>query len=55
LTEWHRVAGVEWSEAVSAIVPAGTPAARGAIGVGESLDMPFRRKVRAYVSLVINP
>jgi hypothetical protein len=54
-TEWHRVAGVEWSEAVSAIVPAGTPAARGAIGVGESIDMPFRRKVRAYVSLVINP
>lgn len=54
-TEWHRVVGVEWSEAVSAIVPAGTPAARGVIGVGESFDTPFRRKVRAYVSLVINP
>jgi hypothetical protein len=53
--EWHRVIGVEWSQSVPAIVPAGTPAARGQIGIGESLDSPFRRKVRAYVSLVVNP
>jgi hypothetical protein len=53
--DWHRVFGVEWSQSVPAIVPAGTPAARGQIGIGESLDAPFRRKVRAYVSLVINP
>ena len=53
--DWHRVVGVEWSQSVPAIVPAGTPAARGQVGIGESLDAPFRRKIRAYVSLVINP
>jgi len=52
---WQRVFGVEWSQSVPAIVPAGTPAARGQIGIGESLDAPFRRKIRAYVSLVLNP
>jgi hypothetical protein len=53
--DWHNVVGVEWSQSVLAIAPAGTPAARAQIGVGESLDQPFRRKVRAYASLVINP
>jgi hypothetical protein len=53
--EWHRVVGVEWSASTPAIVPAGTPAARAQIGVGESLDQPFRRQFRAYLSLVINP
>jgi hypothetical protein len=52
---WHRVVGVEWNASVPAIVPAGTPAARGQIGVGESLDQPFKHQFRAYVSLVINP
>jgi hypothetical protein len=52
---WHRVLGVEWSQAVAAIPIAGTPSARGQIGIGESLDAPFRRKLRAYVSLVLNP
>jgi hypothetical protein len=52
---WHRVVGLEWSGAVPAIPVAGTPAARGQIGVGESLDPPFRHRVRAYVSLVLNP
>lgn len=52
---WHRVVGVEWSQSVAAIVPAGTPAARAQVGLGESLDAPFKRKLRAYVSLVINP
>ncbi|MGH7617961.1 MAG: hypothetical protein ACREPM_12090, partial [Gemmatimonadaceae bacterium] len=55
LDDWHRVIGVEWSQSVPAIVPAGTPAARGQIGLGESLDAPMRHKVRAYVSIVINP
>ena len=52
---WHRVVGLEWSGAVPAIAVAGTPAARGQIGVGESLDPPLRHRVQAYVSLVLNP
>ena len=52
---WHRVIGVEWSQSVGPIALAGTPAARAQIGVGESLNAPFRRKVRGYVSLVLNP
>jgi len=52
---WHRVVGVEWTQSVGPIALAGTPAARGQIGIGESLDAPFRRKLRAYVSLVLNP
>jgi hypothetical protein len=54
-SRWHNVVGVEWSQSVATIVPAGTPAARAQIGVGESLDAPLRRQFRAYASLVINP
>ncbi|HTI65071.1 MAG TPA: hypothetical protein VL524_16210 [Gemmatimonadaceae bacterium] len=53
--EWHRVVGLEWSGAVPAIPIAGTPAARGQVGIGESLDAPFRHRVRAYLSIVLNP
>jgi hypothetical protein len=52
---WNRVIGVEWTQSVGPIALAGTPAARGQIGIGESLDAPFRHKLRAYVSLVLNP
>jgi hypothetical protein len=52
---WHRVIGVEWTQSIGAIPLAGTPAARAQLGVGESLDAPFRRKARAYVSLILNP
>ena len=52
---WHRVIGVEWNQSVAPIPLAGTPAARAQIGIGESLDAPFRRKLRGYVSLVLNP
>ena len=52
---WNRVIGVEWTQSVAPIALAGTPAARAQIGIGESLDAPFRRKLRAYVSLVLNP
>jgi hypothetical protein len=52
---WNRVIGAEWSAAVPAIAIAGTPAARAQVGVGESLDAPFRKRVRAYVSLVLDP
>jgi hypothetical protein len=53
--QWHNVVGVEWGQSVAALAPAGTPAVRGQIGIGESLDPPFRRRLRAYASLVINP
>jgi hypothetical protein len=50
---WTRVIGVEWTGAIAAIPVAGTPAARGQIGLGESLAAPLRHRVRAYVSVVI--
>jgi hypothetical protein len=52
---WNRVIGADWSTSVPAIAIAGTPAARAQVGVGESLDAPFRKRVRAYVSLVLDP
>jgi hypothetical protein len=52
---WHRVVGVEWNQSVGHIPLAGTPAARAQVGLGESLDAPFRQRLRAYVSLVLNP
>ena len=52
---WNRVIGLEWSQAVPAIAAAGTPSARGQLGIGESLDAPFQRRIRAYVSLILNP
>jgi hypothetical protein len=52
---WNRVVGADWSLSVPAIPLAGTPAARAQIGVGESLDAPFRKRVRAYVSVVLDP
>ena len=52
---WHRVIGLDWTMSVGAIAPAGTPAARAQFGIGESLDEPFRKRVRAYASLILNP
>jgi hypothetical protein len=52
-TAWNRVIGVEWTSSIAAVPVAGTPAARGQIGVGESLDAPLRHRVRAYVGVVI--
>jgi Tol biopolymer transport system component len=52
---WNRVIGADWSAAVPAIAVAGTPAARAELGVGESLDAPFRKRVRAYVSFILDP
>ena len=52
---WQRVIGINWSMSVGAIAPAGTPAARAQFGVGESLNEPFRKRLRAYASLILNP
>ena len=52
---WNRVIGLEWNQSVPAIAAAGTPAARAQLGVGESLDAPFRRHIRAYMSVILNP
>jgi hypothetical protein len=52
---WNRVLGLDYTASIPAFPLAGTPAARAQLGVGESLDAPFRRKVRAYAGLVIDP
>ena len=52
---WHRVIGLEGSYSVASIPVAGVPAARIVYGGGESLDEPFRRQIRGYLSVVINP
>jgi hypothetical protein len=52
---WNRVIGADWSASVPPIPIAGTPAARGVIGVGESLDAPFRKRLRAYVGIILQP
>ena len=52
---WNRVIGFEWSRSVPAIPAAGTPPARGQFGLGESLDAPFRRRARAYMTLILSP
>jgi hypothetical protein len=52
---WQRVAGIEWTQSVSAIPMAGTPPARALIGIGESIDAPVRHRVRIYAALVLDP
>jgi hypothetical protein len=52
---WNRVIGLEGSQSVASIPVAGVPTARVIYGVGESLDAPFRRQIRGYLSVVINP
>jgi len=53
--QWQRVAGIEWTQSVSAIPMAGTPPARALIGIGESIDAPVRHRVRVYAGLVLDP
>jgi hypothetical protein len=54
-SQWQRVAGIEWTQSVSAIPMAGTPPARALIGIGESIDAPVRHRVRVYAALVLDP
>ena len=54
-TTWHRVIGVEYLQSLARIPLAGTPAARLQVGVGRSLDDPYRHKTRAYLSLILDP
>jgi hypothetical protein len=49
------VVGLEGSQAIGEIPIAGFPAARAIYGIGESLNAPFRRRVRVYASLQLNP
>jgi hypothetical protein len=53
--KWNRVIGLEGSQSFAAIPVAGVPTARIVYGAGESLDEPFRRQIRGYLSVVINP
>jgi hypothetical protein len=52
---WNRVIGLESTQSVSAVPVLGTPPARARFGIGESVDAPFRHRVRAYVSLLLEP
>jgi hypothetical protein len=52
---WHRVLGIELAQSIARIPLAGTPAARVQVGVGRSLDEPYRHQTRAYLSIVLNP
>jgi len=52
---WHRVIGLEYLQSIARIPLAGTPAARAQVGVGRSLDEPFRHRTRVYMSLILNP
>jgi hypothetical protein len=52
---WHRVLGIELTQSIARIPLAGTPAARVQVGVGRSLDEPYRHQTRAYLSIVLNP
>jgi len=52
---WLRVVGAEWSASMPAIPFAGTPPVRALVGVGRSLDWPFRHQIRGYVSVLVDP
>lgn len=54
-SQWNRVIGLETTQTVSAIPVIGTPPARLRLGAGESLDEPFRHRLRVYLSLVLEP
>jgi len=53
--QWHRVAGIEFTFDQSAIGVLGTPGARISAGIARSLDEPFARETRGYVSIVLRP
>jgi hypothetical protein len=52
---WNRVIGVEGTFTMPAIPYAGTPPVRAQLGIGRSLDAPFRHQVRGYASVTIDP
>jgi len=52
---WHRVIGLEYVQSIAPIPLAGTPAARAQIGLGKSLDAPYRNRTSVYLTFVLNP
>jgi len=52
---WHRVIGLEYVQSIARIPLAGTPAARAQIGLGKSLDAPYRNRTSVYLTFVLNP
>jgi len=52
---WHRVAGLEIRADVPPIPVAFSPRVRGRIGAAYMLDAPFRRTVRGYLSMQLEP
>lgn len=52
---WHRVAGLELAIDERALFVLGTPGARATAGIARSLDAPFARRTRGYVTIVLRP
>jgi hypothetical protein len=52
---WHQVIGLEGSQSSPAIHSLAVPNVRAVYGVGESLNEPFRRKLRGYVAIYVTP
>ncbi|HEX2716484.1 MAG TPA: hypothetical protein VHM67_02325 [Gemmatimonadaceae bacterium] len=53
--DWMRVAGIDATVAVPPLPILRMPAARAQAGVGYSLDDPWKKKVRAYLSVAYRP
>lgn len=55
LDDWMRVAGLDANVAVPPLPILRMPAARAQLGVGYSLDDPWKKKLRAYLSVAYRP
>lgn len=53
--QWMRVVGVERAQAIAPLPVAGLPPVRIVVGAGAALDAPFRNRLRAYASILLNP
>ena len=52
---WHRAIGMEMNLEVPPVPVVFTPRARARVGAAYTLDAPFRRRVRGYVSMQFEP
>ncbi len=55
LDDWMRVVGIDANLSLPSLPIVRMPAARGQLGVGYSLDDPWKKKVRAYFSVAYRP
>jgi hypothetical protein len=52
---WHRVIGAELTMDQTPVPVIGLPGARFLVGVGYSLDEPFRHQTRGYLAVTLRP